>query len=78
MLSFSGSFRVFVALEPSDMRKGFNGLEALVAYRYSCRHCDTLYSFIILSLAPLSCRVTDHDSPVTRQLSVPVFSTFRT
>ncbi|MCC5790968.1 MAG: IS66 family insertion sequence element accessory protein TnpB [Opitutales bacterium] len=30
MLSFSGSLRIFVALEPCDMRKGFNGLEALV------------------------------------------------
>ena len=33
VLSFSGSLRVFVALEPCDMRKGFNGLEALVADR---------------------------------------------
>ena len=33
MLSFSGSLRVFVALEPCDMRKGFNGLEALEADR---------------------------------------------
>lgn len=30
MLSFSGSLRVFVSLDPCDMRKGFNGLEALV------------------------------------------------
>lgn len=30
MLSFSGSLKVFVALEACDMRKGFNGLHALV------------------------------------------------
>ena len=33
MLSFSGSLRVFVAVEACDMRKGFNGLHALVAER---------------------------------------------
>lgn len=33
MLSFSGSLKVFVALEACDMRKGFNGLHALVAER---------------------------------------------
>ena len=31
MLSFSGSLRILVALEPCDMRAGFNTLHALVA-----------------------------------------------
>ena len=33
MLSFPGSLRVFVAVEACDMRKGFNGLHALVSER---------------------------------------------
>ena len=33
MLSFSGSLKVFVAVGACDMRKGFNGLHALVAER---------------------------------------------
>jgi len=30
MLTFSGSLKVFVALEACDMRKGFNGLHGLI------------------------------------------------
>jgi transposase len=33
MLSFTGSLKVFVAVEACDMRKGFNGLSALVGER---------------------------------------------
>jgi transposase len=33
MLSFSGSLKVFVAVEACDMRQGFNGLHALVSER---------------------------------------------
>lgn len=33
MLSFSGSLKVFVAVEACDMRKGFNGLYGLVTQR---------------------------------------------
>jgi transposase len=33
MLSFSGSLKVFVALEACDMRKGFNGLYSAVTER---------------------------------------------
>ena len=33
MLSFAGALKVFVALEPVDLRKSFNGLEGLVGGR---------------------------------------------
>lgn len=33
MLSFAGSLKVFIAVEACDLRKGFNGLHALVTQR---------------------------------------------
>jgi transposase len=33
MLSFTGAVKVFVALEPVDLRKSFSGLEGLVSER---------------------------------------------
>jgi transposase len=33
VLSFTGGLRVFLAVEPCDMRKGFEGLHALVTER---------------------------------------------
>jgi len=33
MLSFTGGLKVYVAIEPVDLRKSFNGLEALVTQR---------------------------------------------
>jgi len=33
MLSFTGSLKIFLAIEPCDMRKSFNGLHSLVVER---------------------------------------------
>lgn len=33
MLSFSGSLRILVAIQPCDMRKGFNGLYGMITER---------------------------------------------
>ena len=34
MLSFSGALRVFVAIDPCDMRKGFNGRKRHSEHHY--------------------------------------------
>lgn len=46
MLSFTGSLRVFLAMEPCDMRKSFNGLEGLVRERMKeDPHGGSLFAF---------------------------------
>ena len=31
MLSFTGSLKIYLAIQPSDMRKSFNGLQSVVS-----------------------------------------------
>jgi hypothetical protein len=47
MLSFAGSLRVFVAIDPCDMRKGFDGLHALVTERLQGRQWGQICPFDI-------------------------------
>ena len=46
MLSFTGALKVFVALDPQDMRKSFNGLSAAVSEHLLCDpYQGSLYLF---------------------------------
>ena len=46
MLSFSGALKVFLAVEPQDLRKNFNGLSALVGEHLKADPCSgALYVF---------------------------------
>jgi transposase len=46
MLSFSGGLKVFVAVEPCDMRRGFNGLHDEVSQRLmEDPRCGAVFAF---------------------------------
>jgi hypothetical protein len=44
MLSFTGSLKVFVAIDACDMRRGHNGLPALVGEKLKEDQCSTMDS----------------------------------
>ena len=41
MLSFPGSLKIYVAIEPLDMRKSFNGLHAVALAKLKEAHART-------------------------------------
>ncbi len=46
MLSFSGSLKIYVAVEPCDIRMGFNGLQGAVAEKLKTNmRCRALFGF---------------------------------
>lgn len=47
MLNFSGDIKIYAYIRPTDMRKGFNGLSAIVRQEFQCDPTDgTLFIFV--------------------------------
>jgi hypothetical protein len=51
MLSFSGSLKIFVLVEPCDMRKGFNGLYGMVSTTFGLAKIPGAGRFSFLAIA---------------------------
>ncbi len=47
MLNFSGDIKIYAYTRPTDMRKGFNGLSAIVREEFQCDPTDgSLFIFV--------------------------------